>query len=85
MSKDVTVARRWIEGITQGLIATVIFALVSGGTVIYLSLINSAWTIPVLRGLEAIALVSVSIFAIKGVRPTLSLACEWGLTILVLE
>src|SRR6266849_7687369 len=68
MSKDVTVARRWIEGISQGIIATVIFALISGGAVTYLSLINSIWTVPILRGLGTIALFCISIFAIKGIR-----------------
>ena len=68
MSKDVTVARRWTEGISQNLLVTLAFAAIPGGAVTYLSHMNSVWATPALRGLEAAFFVSITVLAVKGAR-----------------
>jgi hypothetical protein len=60
--------RRWIEGILQGALATVLLALLPLAAVTYLARIRSEWTAPILLGLSAGALVSVIFAAINATR-----------------
>lgn len=60
--------RRWIEGTLQGVLATVLVALVPGAVVTYLAKIGSTWTEPILLGLGAAALVSIVAVSVNAIR-----------------
>jgi hypothetical protein len=60
--------RRWIEGILQGMLATILLALVPAAIVTYLAKLQSIWAAPVLLGLCAWALTSIIIVAMNALR-----------------
>jgi len=60
--------RKWIESILQGILASIIFAIIPGGFVVYLAHVKSEWAIPILMGLGATAMCSVSLIGISGFR-----------------
>lgn len=65
---DKTGVAVWIKSIFQGVTANVVYALIPGGVVIYLSHLGSAWTVPLIQGGLTTLLVLAILLAAKAMR-----------------
>jgi hypothetical protein len=60
--------RRWVDGTLQSVLAAFLIALVPGAVMTYLMRIQSAWSVPVMMGMCAMAVAMIILLALDAIR-----------------